>query len=175
LKKFVRTYLFLFLIAGVIVVLDQWTKFMVQSNLMVGEFWSPWDWMTPYARIVHWYNTGVAFGLFQNANLFFAIMAIIVSFAIILYFPRVPVQEWALRIALSMQLGGALGNLVDRIRIGHVIDFISLGTFPVFNIADSSISVGVAVLLLGIWLQERHEKRMRDTEIMSEIHEDPST
>jgi signal peptidase II len=60
---------------------------------------------------------------------------------------------------MSMQLGGAIGNLIDRLTIGHVTDFISIGTFPVFNIADSSISVGCVVLLLGVWWQERMAKK----------------
>jgi signal peptidase II len=60
---------------------------------------------------------------------------------------------------MSMQLGGALGNLIDRLTIGHVTDFISVGRFPVFNIADSSITVGVVVLLLGVWWQERAAKK----------------
>jgi signal peptidase II len=56
-------------------------------------------------------------------------------------------------------LGGAIGNLTDRLTVGHVTDFISVGTFPVFNIADSSISVGVGVLILGVWMQEREQRR----------------
>jgi len=62
---------------------------------------------------------------------------------------------------MSMQMGGAIGNLIDRITIGHVTDFISIGTFPVFNVADSSISVGCVVLLLGVWWQERAAKKER--------------
>ena len=175
LKKAVKSYIFLFVIAVVIVAADQWTKFLVYSNLSIGEVWSPWDWLTPYARIVHWYNTGVAFGLFQDANLLFAIMAMIVSVVIIYYFPRVPSDEWALRVALSMELGGAVGNLVDRLTIGHVTDFISVGTFPVFNIADSCITIGVAILLLGIWIQDRKDRRTLESEGLQEVHEDTST
>jgi signal peptidase II len=79
-----------------------------------------------------------------------------VAIAIIYYFPRVPANDWTLRIAMGLQLGGALGNLYDRIfNVGEVTDFISVGNFPVFNVADASISVGVLVLLLGIWLQDR--------------------
>jgi signal peptidase II len=63
---------------------------------------------------------------------------------------------------MSMQLGGAIGNLTDRLTIGHVTDFISVGTFPVFNIADASISVGAAVLFVGIWMMERAEKKKKD-------------
>ncbi len=68
-------------------------------------------------------------------------------------------NDWILRVALSMQLAGAVGNLIDRIVYGFVTDFISVGTFAVFNVADSSITVGVAVLLLGVWLQEQRQKK----------------
>ena len=94
------------------------------------------------------------------------VLAFIVIGAILFYYPQVSSDDWSLRLALSMQLGGALGNLIDRLTIGHVTDFISVGTFPVFNIADASISVGAAVLFLGVWLQERAEKkREADTPI----------
>ena len=96
--------------------------------------------------------------MFQGANLLFAILAAIVSVAIIIYFPRVPKSDWIMRVALSMQLAGAVGNLIDRVFIGQVTDFISVGNFAVFNIADSSITVGVIILLLGVWLQERKAK-----------------
>jgi signal peptidase II len=159
LKKALQSYLVLFPVAGSIVALDQITKFFLRSNLAVGEMWSPWPWLAPYARLVHWYNTGVAFGMFQDMNLLFLLLAILVSGAIIYYFPHVPRSEWALRAALCLQLGGAAGNAVDRVTVGHVTDFISVGNFPVFNVADSSISIGVVVLLLGIWLQDRQLRR----------------
>ena len=64
-----------------------------------------------------------------------------------------------MRIALAMQMGGALGNLIDRIRFGPVTDFIAVGSFPVFNVADASITVGVGILLLFLWILERKEKQ----------------
>ena len=155
-KRIIRDYLFLALMAGVVVFLDQWTKAYVRNNLALGAAWAPWPWLLPYARIVHWYNTGVAFGLFQGKSQLFAVLAVFVAGAIIYYFPRVPANDWTLRIAMGLQLGGALGNLVDRIfNVGQVTDFISVGNFPVFNLADGSITVGVLVLLLGIWMQDR--------------------
>ncbi len=157
-KKFVNNYLLLLVVAGIIVALDQYTKTLVRETIPVGDFWSPWPWLTPIARSVHINNTGVAFGMFQGQNLLFSILALIVSVAIIFYFPRVPSNEWVSRLALMMMLGGAVGNLVDRVTQGFVTDFISVGNFAIFNIADSSISVGVGVLLLGVWIQERHRK-----------------
>jgi len=155
LKKYLRSYAFLFSIAGLIILLDQWTKHLVRSNLEIQETWSPWEWLSPYVRIVHWKNTGAAFGIFQDLNPVFAVLAVVVSIAILYFFPRVEKGEWPLRIALAMQMGGALGNLIDRLTQGYVTDFVSLGRFAVFNVADASISMGVAVLVVGVWWTER--------------------
>jgi len=150
--------------AGVIVALDQWTKWLVRENLPFQATWLPegLSWLSPYARIVHWYNSGAAFGMFQNGNLVFTMLAFIVIAAILFYYPQVGISDWSLRLAMGMQLGGAAGNLVDRLLIGKVTDFISVGTFPVFNVADSSISVGVVVLLLGVWIKERNERKQNN-------------
>lgn len=157
-----RDYIFLFIVAGIIIILDQWTKHIVRTNLAYTDIWAPWDWLTPFARIVHWQNTGAAFGMFQGMSLVFAGLAVVVSAGIIYYFPTVPKEDWVIRLALGMMLAGALGNLIDRIRFGGAVtDFISVGSFAVFNVADASISVGVVVLIFGMWLHERriaHEK-----------------
>jgi signal peptidase II len=137
--------------------LDQYTKALVRENIALGEMWAPWPWLLPYARIVNWYNTGVAFGMFQGMGSLFSIVAVIVSIAIIYYFPQVPRKDWTLRLAMGLQMGGALGNLIDRVTQGHVTDFVSIGNFAVFNVADASISTGVVVLLLGVYLQERRK------------------
>lgn len=158
-KKYFRDYLFLFLVAGAVVILDQWTKHQVRTSLPLGETWSPWPWLESYARIVHWKNTGAAFGMFQGMSNLFAILAVVVSGAIIYFYPQVPRTDWPIRLALGLQLGGALGNLIDRLaQEGHVTDFISLGSFPVFNVADASISIGVAILILSMWVKERGPK-----------------
>lgn len=130
-------------IVAIIIGLDQWTKSIIRNQLAFGEFWSPWDWLTPYARIVHWYNTGVAFGMFQDRNLIFAVLALFVSTVMIILYPKLTEQDWFLKIALGMQVGGSLGNLIDRVTVGHVTDFISVGKFPVFNLADASITVEI--------------------------------
>ena len=160
-KDLFRKYSAILLIAIVIVALDQWTKGLVRANIPQGGTWLPesWAWLSPYARIVHWYNTGAAFGMFKDASMVLTVLAFIVIGAILFYYPQVSQDDWSLRLALSMQLGGAVGNLIDRLTIGHVTDFISVGNFPVFNVADASISVGAAVLFLGVWLQERAEKK----------------
>lgn len=159
-KKLLRTYLLLIIVAIVVISLDQYTKNIIRTNFELWtDVWAPWDWMLPYARIVHVPNTGVAFGMFQGSGNIFSIVNIIVVLIIIFYYPRVPQSDWSLRLAMSMQMSGAIGNLIDRLTIGHVTDFISVGTFPVFNIADASITCGVGVLIIGVWLSDREEKK----------------
>jgi len=159
-------YLLLLLGGGVIVGLDQWTKYLVRANVPLGGDWLPqWlAWLRPYARVRYWYNSGAAFGIFQNGNLIFSILAVIVACLIIYYFPRASRKDWWLRLAMVMQFAGAVGNLVDRVLFAHVTDFISVGNFAIFNVADSSISVGTAILVLGVWLNERAGKKRAEKE-----------
>ena len=156
-----KDLLYLLIFASIIVGLDQLTKAWVRSNIPMGQDWLPpsLSWLSPFARLRHTFNFGAAFGLFQQGGMVFAVLAVIVSVLIISYFPSVSRQDWWLRVALSMQLGGAIGNLIDRIRFGSVTDFISVGNFAIFNIADASITVGVGILILGIWTMESKLKK----------------
>ncbi len=156
-RKILRDYGFLLSLAALVIALDQWTKMLVRTRLDFEEFWAPWPWLAHYVRVVHWKNTGAAFGMLQGFGDVFTVLAILVAIAIIYYFPHVPARDWVLRLAMGLQLGGALGNLIDRLVRGSVTDFISIGAFPVFNVADASISTGVAILVLGMWFKERHE------------------
>lgn len=159
-KKIIN-YAGLFIVAGVIIAFDQWTKMYVRT-LPLGSTWLPagWDWLMPYARIVHWYNTGAAFGSFTNLGWLFTILAFVVAGLIIYYYPQVDAKDWWLKLAMGMQMGGALGNVVDRLTHNwQVTDFISVGTFAVFNLADASITVGVVILLIGVWFKELKERK----------------
>jgi signal peptidase II len=150
-RPFFGGYLTLVFIFGVVFFLDQWTKAWVRDNLAFGESIRPFEWLPPSVRILHWRNSGAAFGFFQEGAGIFTILAVVVALLIIYYFPRIERGDWALRLAMGLQLGGALGNLIDRLQHGYVTDFISVAQFPVFNIADTSITLGVIILLLGIW------------------------
>jgi signal peptidase II len=161
LKKYLSDYGSLFLIAGLIILLDQATKYIIRTNLALGEVYRPELWITQFARIVHWQNTGAAFGMFQSLGNVFMILSMIVSAAIIYYYPQVPRQDKLIRLAMAMLLGGAVGNLIDRLYQGYVTDFVSVGEFPVFNIADACISLGVVVLFVGMWFQERENKALK--------------
>ena len=161
--KVLRNYLALFGIAGVIVALDQWTKNLVRANIPTGGTWLPegWEHLSTYMRVVHWHNTGAAFGMFQDLSLVFTILAFVVIGAIIWFYREIEPRDWFLRLALAMQLGGAVGNLIDRLAFGKVTDWISVGSFAVFNVADASISVGTGVMLVGIWILERRERQAK--------------
>lgn len=164
-KKIVKNYSLLVIVAIIVISLDQYTKYLVRQNLDLWTgTWAPWDWMLPYARIMHIPNTGVAFGMFQGLGNLFKFVPIIVAIIIIYYFPRVPQSDWPLRLAMSLQVSGAIGNWIDRLTIGHVTDFISIGNFAVFNIADSAITIGVVVLIIGVWITENQEKKKKAAE-----------
>ena len=156
-----KDYLVLLLVAAAIISIDQWTKFLVRTRIPLGGDWLPgWlSWLAPIVTIRNWYNSGAAFGLFQNGNLIFSVLAVIVSCLILYYYPRTSRRDWWMRLALAMQFSGAVGNLIDRLTIRRVTDFIFVGGITVFNLADASISVGVAILVVGIWLRERAQKK----------------
>ncbi len=157
-KKYLKEYASLLIIAGLILLLDQLTKAWVRHNLSVGEIYRPDLWLSEYARIVHWKNTGAAFGMFQRFGGIFTVLSFIVSGVIIYYYPQIPRQDWIIRLAMGVLLGGALGNLIDRLTVGHVTDFASIGDFPVFNVADACISIGVVILFIGMWVQEKNKQ-----------------
>ncbi|HQA29663.1 MAG TPA: signal peptidase II [Brevefilum fermentans] len=171
-KKIIKSHGLLVAIAILIIALDQILKAIVRSNLNFGESWSPFSgFLKSFIRVVHWENYGAAFGLFQGGGVVFGLLAAVVSLVIIIFYSRIPHEHVLMRVALAMQMGGALGNLIDRIRFGPVTDFIAVGTFPVFNIADASITVGVALLLFALWYDERKEKaRLRASETAQQDH-----
>jgi signal peptidase II len=136
----------LFLTSAWVVLVDQITKTIVTRQI------SPWDeveCLGGLLRITHVYNPGAAFGILQNKQILSILAAIIAAVLILFFYPRIPKHQWSMRLGMALSLGGALGNLVDRVKVGSVIDFIDIGFLPVFNVADSAIVVGVALLLWG--------------------------
>ncbi len=157
-KKWTAHYVLLFGIAAVMVVFDQWSKVLIRQNLALGEEIYPIPFLAPFFRFTYWHNTGAAFGIFQNANTPLLILSIIIAAAVIYYYRDAIGEPLIHRISMGLLLAGAVGNMIDRIRLGFVIDFIAVGRFPVFNVADSCVTVGVALMLLGFLIQERKEK-----------------
>jgi len=166
LKKVLRDYIILFFVALIIIALDQWTKSLVRQYLDYSQIWLPEEinWLFPFFHVVHWYNKGAAFGLFQNGSMVFTVLAIVISALIIYYYPRLAEKDGVMRIALGLQLGGAIGNLIDRLLFGHVTDFIAMGDFPVFNIADASITIGVIIIIIDLWFKENKKEESQKLE-----------
>jgi signal peptidase II len=135
--------------AVAILVLDQVTKTIVRSSLERGESWPDPDWPV---RIRYVTNTGAAFGILEDQTTFLVVMALLGIAAIYLYYRFPPFDHWVVPIAIGMLLGGAAGNLLDRVRLGEVTDFIDFPRFPAFNVADSSINVGIATIIIGYLL-----------------------
>lgn len=142
-------------IAGVVYALDQLTKAWVVQRLAPGESWAPWpDWAFIF-QITHTTNTGIAFGLFPDRGLLFVLIALATIALGVVFYRRMPTPHWMVKVALGLQLGGALGNLTDRLTRGAVIDFVDMGPFWIFNVADSSVVVGTIVLGLYFLWEER--------------------
>ena len=141
-----RNRLMLMLIAAVVLAADQISKQLVLRSLRINESWSPIPGLSRFFSFTYTTNTGAAFGLFPDRGGLFIVIAIVVIIAIVIYYRYLPANRLLVRISLGLQLGGATGNLLDRLRYGHVIDFLDFKVWPVFNFADSAIVVGVVLL-----------------------------
>lgn len=151
-----------------VVLLDQLSKWWVVNNLDLYESMYPIPALSHIFAITHLTNTGAAFGLLQEAGIFFTIASVVITVIILVYVRRIPRERWLTRIALGMVVGGALGNLIDRLRLGYVVDFIDFSFFAKFNVADSAISIGVVLLFLATWLEERPRPALGKTvEVLS--------
>jgi signal peptidase II len=151
----VRNDALFFLIAVAVLVLDQLTKYVVRSSLSLGESFPD----EGFFRITHVANTGAAFGILKGQTAFLIVTTFFGLAAILLYYAYPPLEHGILRIALGLQLGGAIGNLTDRVRMGRVTDFIDVGAWPAFNVADSSIVIGVTAILAFFVLTEASRRR----------------
>lgn len=135
--------LLLLIIAVVVVSLDQLTKYLVRSNMELGES-IPREGLF---RLTYTTNTGGAFGILANQTFLLALVAIIGIAVFLVYFRYLPLQSTLLKVGLGLSLGGAVGNLIDRLRFeGQVTDFIDISIWPVFNVADMCIVVGTILI-----------------------------
>jgi signal peptidase II len=140
-----------------VVALDQVTKALVRGNVALGEQ----DAVLPAVKLVHVRNSGVAFGAFAGGG---AIVIVVVALALgaLLYYFSTHVQRPLVWLPTGLLLGGALGNIIDRILDGAVTDFIKLPSWPAFNVADIAVTFGVLVLLWVIEHSDREQRRAAD-------------
>ena len=151
-----------------IVLLDQISKHWIATTLTLGEDRQPIPALSDYFQLTYSYNTGAAFGIFQEAGDFFLVLAIVVVAGMLYYYPRLPENATITRWAIGLVCGGALGNATDRILHGEVIDFIHYqipGVISnVSNLADHAIVLGVILMMIDNWRIERAEKRQKESE-----------
>ena len=129
-------------LAVLVFVTDQLSKLLVTQELLFRQSVPA----TGFFRITHTHNTGSAFGIFQDQNTPLIVVSIIGIGILMMIYRSQRVPSGLLRLSLGLQIGGAFGNLIDRLRLGHVTDFVDVGSWPVFNVADASIVTGLVIL-----------------------------
>ena len=142
------------MVAAAVVIVDRITKIYVERHF--GVPYGPRQVVDHVLYLTVTRNAGAAFGLFQNFTLGFLLISAVVMVAILLYYGRLPTADWPARLGLALVFGGAISNAYDRGVKGSVVDFIQVPHYPIFNLADSAITIGVAVLLIGtVWRSGR--------------------
>ncbi|MGI6576207.1 MAG: signal peptidase II [bacterium] len=137
--------------AVLILALDQVTKLWVQNSMVPQE---SIPLLPGIFHLTYVQNTGAAFGIMKGKTLFFVIITAVVVGFVLYIIPQITKGQLQLRLAMGLLLGGAVGNLIDRVRFGYVIDFFDFRIWPVFNIADSAVVVGVALLFWFILFKQ---------------------
>ncbi|MFN0096946.1 MAG: signal peptidase II [Dehalococcoidia bacterium] len=135
-------------LSGVVVSLDQLVKWFIRLWVDRGEV--PLD--LGIVKLVHVTNSGAAFGLFQGAAPLLAATSLVGIAVIVIYLLNPAFAHPLIRVGLALMFGGAIGNLIDRVRAGEVVDYVKFPHYPAFNVADSAITIGVIALIIGtLW------------------------
>jgi len=167
LSRKTRNWLFLFVIILVVLAADQTSKRLIVNNLRIGESRQPIPALSPFFQITRSQNTGAVFGFLPQLGDLFLIIAVIVVLAMLYYYPRIPDEGRISRIATGLICGGALGNAIDRLTYGHVVDFIHYqipGILSnVSNLADHAIVLGVILIFIESWRSERARAKSQPT------------
>ena len=161
-KPVFRRYLKLLLVVAVILLADQLTKRWVVSEIGLGETRIPIPFLSPLFQLTRSHNTGAAFGFLPQAGDIFRVISTIVVFILLYFYPRIPDEQRLSRVATALIISGALGNVIDRLTYGYVIDFIHYqipGVISnVSNLADHAIVLGVICFFIASWREERKAK-----------------
>ncbi|UPW84055.1 signal peptidase II [Lysinibacillus sp. Ag94] len=149
-------------LAAFVVILDQWTKWLIVKNMEFGERISVWD---PWFGILSHRNRGAAWGMLEGQMWLFSIVTIGVICAILYFYHKEAKGKPIFQVGLMFLLGGAVGNFIDRIFRGEVVDFVSVLVpvinydFPIFNIADAALTLAVVILMIGLIVEDKKGKK----------------
>ncbi len=157
-----RSILTVLSVGALVLLLDRYSKTWVLENLELYESWSPIPALAPFFTFFHATNTGMSFGMFRGGGEILKIVAAVAVVAILIYSIRKGNSSWIVNISLGMMLGGAAGNLYDRLVYGHVIDFLDFRVpgvfhFATFNVADSALVVGTIILATYMLFEDRKQ------------------
>lgn len=166
-KRYQRPWSIPLTLVALLVVADQVSKYWVVQTLgpeiMQKRIALIGDWV----NIVYSHNTGIAFSLFQGMSQILTITSLLVTVgAVYFYWTRLPRSQFLPQLIIGLIVGGALGNIIDRVRLGYVVDFIQVGWWPVFNLADSLICVGAALLML-LFLRDELTRQHDNQQVVS--------
>ena len=134
-------------LALAIVLIDQLSKFYIQAHMMPNMSIPV---IQDVFHITYILNPGAAFGLFEHQTIVFVIIAILMIAAVIYFYPQIPRQYRLLRFGIGLMVGGAIGNVIDRIKTGYVVDFFDFRIWPIFNVAGMGIVCGVGCIIFTI-------------------------
>lgn len=149
-------------LAAFVILLDQWTKWLIVKNMEFGERIAVWD---PWLGILSHRNRGAAWGMLEGQMWLFSIVTIGVICAIIYFYHKEAKGKPVFQVGLMFLLGGAIGNFIDRLFRGEVVDFVDVlipvinYDFPIFNIADAALTIAVVILMIGLIAEDKKEKR----------------
>ena len=166
-----RHKLLLIVLATAVIIIDQASKWIIEHYLPLYHVWAPIPELENVFRFFHVSNTGAAFGMFPGGSSIFTVAAIIVSIGILYYNFTLDERQLWLRVALGLQLGGALGNLIDRVRLGHVTDFLDFGPWAIFNLADTAVVAGAIILGVVVWQEQRALAQKEKSPTLDVTHE----
>lgn len=149
-------------LAAFIVLLDQWTKWLIVKNMEYGERIAVLD---PWFGILSHRNKGAAWGMLEGQMWLFSIVTVAVICAILYFYHKEAKGKPVFQVGLMLLLGGAVGNFIDRLFRGEVVDFVDVlipiinYDFPIFNVADTALTIAVVVLMIGLIMEDKKEKR----------------
>ncbi len=147
------------IIVLVTLLLDQFSKHIITSRMLLGESIPVFP---PAFYITYILNPGAAFGMLANRTTFFIVLSLIVIVGVLVVYLYLPRERTLMRLAYGLVVGGALGNLIDRVRLGRVIDFLDFRVWPIFNLADSAIVIGALLLIIDLWRSDKVEQQRVD-------------